>query len=298
MINIPVISWFDKNTVKHLRLSFSFFLLPVFLFSLSQSNEINPSQTILIFVILHILVFPSTNGYNSYEDKDEGSIGGLKHPPKVNKNLYKVTLSFDIVAIGLSLLISIQVAIMIFLFIVMSRLYSYRKIRLKKYPWIAFFIVFIFQGGYIYLISEMAVTGQDIISSLNSETILCMLIASLFIGSMYPLTQIYQHESDKKDGVISLSYKLGYRGTFIFSGSLFALASILMAYYFIELKYIKAVLIFAVLIIPLIIQMSKWFEKVKKTSRNANFDNTMFMNLLSSSSMNLYFSILILLKLF
>jgi hypothetical protein len=43
-----------------------------------------------------------------------------------------------------------------------------------------------------------------------------MSVASLFIGSVYPLTQIYQHEADKKDGVTTISYKLGYVGTFFF----------------------------------------------------------------------------------
>ncbi len=58
-----------------------------------------------------------------------------------------------------------------------------------------------------------------------------MLLSSLFLGSAYPLTQIYQHEADKKDGVISLSYKLGYKGTFFFSSILFTMASIFLFYY-------------------------------------------------------------------
>jgi 1,4-dihydroxy-2-naphthoate octaprenyltransferase len=53
-------------------------------------------------------------------------------------------------------------------------------------------------------------------------------VASLFIGSVYPLTQIYQHEADKKDGVTSLSYKLGYSGTFVFSGIWFSIATVLL----------------------------------------------------------------------
>ena len=241
-------------------------------------------------------MFPSTNGYNSYEDKDEGSIGGLKSPPPVNKNLFRTTLLFDGLAIAASLMISLQVAVLILVFIIMERIYSYRKIRLKKYPVLAFFIVFVFQGGYIYLISEMAISGSTFTTAMDNGTAICMIISSLFIGSMYPLTQIYQHDSDKNDGVISLSYKLGYRGTFVFSGMLFALAVLLTTYYFIELRFIAAVILFGVLILPVVIRMSIWFNKVKKNTRHANFDNTMSMNLLSSISMNTYFLILTLYK--
>jgi len=45
----------------------------------------------------------------------------------------------------------------------------------------------------------------------------CMSTSGYFIGSIYLLTQIYQHEADKNDGVISLSYNPGYIGAFIFS---------------------------------------------------------------------------------
>jgi 1,4-dihydroxy-2-naphthoate octaprenyltransferase len=128
------VQWFDKNTVKHLRLPFSFFLLPVFLFALSQVNTINWPDTLLAFFILHLLVFPSSNGYNSFQDRDEGSIGGLKYPPKVTSNLYFATLLMDITALLLGLLISLYFTLMVLVFILISRAYSYRPIRLKKYP--------------------------------------------------------------------------------------------------------------------------------------------------------------------
>ena len=231
-----LVSWFDKNTVKHLRLPFSFFLLPVFLFALSQSDQINWLNTLLAFLILHGLVFPSSNGYNSYQDRDETSIGGLKYPPKVTYNLYNATLLLDIVALLSGLFISLYFSIMVLVFIIMSRAYSYRQIRLKKYPVTGFLTVFIFQGAFVYLMSLTAISGvnREILFSENS--MICMSISSLFIGSIYPLTQIYQHQADKNDGVISLSYKLGYTGTFLFSGLLFSMAILLLFYYF-ELKH-------------------------------------------------------------
>ena len=123
-----------------------------------------------------------------------------------------------------------------------------------------------------------------------------MSIASFFIGSIYPLTQIYQHEADKKDGVISISYKLGYIGTFVFSGILFAIAILLLFYYF-NLKHQQInLLLFIIMILPAAYYLTVWFNKVRNNTVHANFENTMKMNLLTSVCMNLYFSILILIN--
>ncbi len=54
--------------------------MPVYWFALSQVNKINWYDAILIFIILHVFVYPASNGYNSFMDRDTGSIGGIKHP--------------------------------------------------------------------------------------------------------------------------------------------------------------------------------------------------------------------------
>jgi 1,4-dihydroxy-2-naphthoate octaprenyltransferase len=266
------------------------------MFALSQAKTIVWFDAILAFVIMHLLVFPSSNGYNSYQDKDATSIGGLKAPPMVTTNLYYTTIAFDLLALMLGLLISPIFSAFILVFIVMSRSYSYRGLRLKKYPITGFLTVFIFQGGFIYLASLLAITGKPLLELINAGNIICMVISSLFIGSIYPLTQIYQHESDKKDGVISISYLLGYNGTFIFSGFLFAVGTVLMTYYFWSNTMLFAIWLFLPFILTMAFRMSSWFRKVRKDVGQANFENTMTMNLISSASMNLYFLILVLIN--
>ncbi len=287
------IAWFDKSTIKHLRFSFSFFLMPVFLFTLSQANDINWIKTVGAFLILHLLIFPASNGYNSYQDRDETSIGGLKHPPKVTENLFYATLLFDILGLICGLFISVYFSLFVLVFVIMSRAYSYRKIRLKKYPIIGFITVFIFQGGFVYLIASSAISPFSFNTFFTLNNIICMCISSLFLGSAYPLTQIYQHDADKKDGVISISYMLGYTGTFVFSAILFTMGAILLFYNF-ELKHQQiALLLFLVAMLPVVYRLSIWFNKVRKNTDNANFENTMKMNMTNSTCMNLYFTLLI-----
>src|ERR1700684_1733623 len=69
-----------RSTIQLLRFHFSFFLMPVYWFALSQVVNPDIKRALLIFIILHILIYPSSNGFNSYMDRDEGSIGGLKSP--------------------------------------------------------------------------------------------------------------------------------------------------------------------------------------------------------------------------
>ena len=289
-----IVSWFDKSTVKHLRLPFSFFLMPVFLFALSQADTVNWQTTIIAFTIMHLLVFPSSNGYNSFQDRDETSIGGLKHPPKVTRNLYFATLFMDIVGVLCGLFVSVYFSLLVLIFVLVSRAYSYRNVRLKKYAVIGFLTVFIFQGAFVYLMTSAAISTFSFAGFFTLNNIICMSVASLFIGSIYPLTQIYQHDADKKDGVISISYKLGYIGTFIFSSILFSIAIVFLFYYF-NLKHQQiAMVLFLLIMLPVVIKLEIWFNNVRKDTVNANFENTMAMNLLTSSCMNLYFLILIL----
>jgi 1,4-dihydroxy-2-naphthoate octaprenyltransferase len=294
MKNVFILSLFDKSTVKHLRLPFSFYLMPVFLFALSQAGNINWLTTATAFVILHLFIFPSSNGYNSYQDRDETSIGGLKHPPKVTRNLYFATLLLDFIGVLGALSVSVYFSLFVLIFVMMSRAYSYRNVRLKKYPVIGFLTVFIFQGAFVYLMASSAVAPFSFDTFFTFNNLICMSVASLFMGSVYPLTQIYQHEADKQDGVISISYKLGYIGTFVFSSILFGLATLFLYYYF-NLKHQQTGLfLFLLITLPVVTKLTVWFNKVRKDTSQANFENTMSMNLLTSSCMNLYFLILIL----
>jgi 1,4-dihydroxy-2-naphthoate octaprenyltransferase len=176
----------------------------------------------------------------------------------------------------------------------MSRAYSYRNVRLKQYAVIGFLTVFVFQGAFVYLMASSAISDFSFIKFFTLNNIIFMSVSSLFIGSVYPLTQIYQHLADKKDGVTSMSYKLGYNGTFVFAGILFSIATLLLYYYFTMKQQQIAVLVFLVLMLPVIIHLSVWFAKVRKNTNHANYENTMTMNLLTSSCMNLYFLVLIL----
>jgi 1,4-dihydroxy-2-naphthoate octaprenyltransferase len=279
----------NRSTIQLLRFPFSLFLAPVFFFALSTLEEIHWGRTILVFFMLHILVYPASNGYNSYMDRDESPIGGLAKPMQPTQQLFYATLIMDMLAIILGILVSAYFSVGICLYILASRSYSFRGIRLKKYPVIAYLTVIVFQGAITFALVYHGCSSQK----LFSIPMLPMIAASLLIGGFYPLTQIYQHEADQKDGVTSISARLGYRGTFIFCAIVYSLAMGILGFYYMELNQLPKFLALITLLMPVLIFFFKWAISVWRDISAANFNNTMRLNVVASISTSIAFILLI-----
>jgi 1,4-dihydroxy-2-naphthoate polyprenyltransferase len=122
--------------------------------------------------------------------------------------------------------------------------------------------------------------------------------AALLIGGFYPLTQIYQHEADKKDGVITISNLLGYRGTFIFTAIVYTLAFTALAFWFVASLQQTKFIVLQIFFIPVLIYFFIWAKKVWKDNNAANFKNTMQMNLQASICTNLAFITILIIRFF
>lgn len=281
-----------RSTIQLLRFHFSFFLLPVYLFALGQSPVIETKNAWLCFVILHFFVYPASNGYNSYMDRDQTPIGGLASPMQPTKQLFFVTVLMDALAVVLSLFISVVFAAGVLLYILASRAYSYRGIRLKKYPVTGFLTVFVFQGALVFFLTYHAVAK----AGLQQTPRLPLLLSSLLIGALYPLTQIYQHEEDRKDGVTTISYIFGKRGTFLFSTLLFLVATAGMYLLFRDEGRLNFFYLYLLYLLPVVLFFLYWMAKVWTNENAADFRHSLRMNLLSTLCTTAFFITLILLK--
>lgn len=283
-----------RSTLQLLRFSFSFFLMPIYWFSVSFISEADISRAIAVFIILHFLVYPSSNGYNSYMDRDEESIGGIKHPMQPTRQLFWVTILMDTMAILMSAFISGVFAACIAIYIFFSRLYSYRGVRLKKYPITGYLTVVINQGALTFF---MIYHGVD--ENLTTHMPLLIMVASAFlIGGFYPITQIYQHNSDLKDGITTISMKAGKKGTFILCGVMYAFAMLLLWFYYSARELYLNFFVLITYFLPVIVYFIWWFLKVVKDESAANFKNTMRMNWIASTCTNLAFITIILIQRF
>jgi len=283
---------FTKTAWQHLRLRFSFLLMPVFLLSVCIINIQQISFlsnhfyfVAIAFVVWHLFIYPASNAYNSFQDRDEGSIGDIEIPLKVDNSVFKISLLFNALGLVLACFAGLYFFMFVLVYVIFSTLYSYRKIRLKKFPIIGFLTIFFFQGFWVFL--SIFTLNQTL--DFSNQTLLLALASSFIFGGGYPITQIYQHQQDKKDGVKTISMLLGIRGTLIFSGLMFLIGFATLNYYLIvKFNWVYA-LSYAIILLPALIYFNKWAISVFKNPINANFKNVMRMTWINALCNNFAF---------
>jgi 4-hydroxybenzoate polyprenyltransferase len=266
-----------RRTLALLRIPFSLFLMPVFWFGLSALHApVSWGRAAAVFGILHLLVYPASNGFNSFYDRDEGSIGGLKTPPKVTPELLHLVWLFDALALGCSLLLDGAFAGLVLLYLLVSKAYSYEGIRLKKYPLIS------------TVLTQVGV-GAAPAQLFEPTNLVLALVSTLFLCGSYPLTQIYQHQEDARRGDRTLSLRLGIRGTFVFAaGGLLAGAALMGVAYWLRGES-QNLLIFLIATGPVVALFARWAWVAWHDPAQANFEWTMRMNIVSSVCLSLAF---------
>lgn len=282
---------FKSSNWLHLRVGFSVFLMPVFLFSLAFVANVEAGRAILVFLILHLFLYPSSNACNSYFDKDEGSIGGLKHPPRVDKGLFHLSMVFLVLSLVLGLIIHVSFSSMLLVYSLVSMAYSHPAIRIKKYPYGSWLIAGFFQGCFTLVMAYSGLTGTGWENFVEASLLIPGMLTTLLLWSAYPLTQIYQHQEDRRRGDRTLSLSLGIQGTFAFSSILFLISGAAFAWYFVALRdQVWALWGFFFAMAPVLLYFTVWFFFVRSNeARYANYDWTMWMNRISAIALNVFF---------
>jgi 4-hydroxybenzoate polyprenyltransferase len=282
---------FKKSSWLHLRIGFSVFLLPVFLFSLAFVEDLEVWRAALVFAILHFFLYPSSNGYNSYYDQDEDSIGGLKHPPKVDKGLLYLSLVFLAFSLALGLIINVAFSSMLLVYSLVSMAYSHPAIRIKKYPYASWLIAGLFQGCFTLVMAYSGLTTTGWENFAEASFLIPGLLTTLLLWSAYPLTQVYQHKEDGRRGDRTLSLSLGIQGTFVFSAVWFLISGAAFAWYFVELRdQVWGLWGFLAAMAPVLLYFTVWFFFVRSDgAKYANYDWTMWMNRVSAIALNGFF---------
>lgn len=281
---------FKASSWLHLRIPFSFFLMPVFFFALAISPNFTANSLLWTFLIIHLFLYPASNGYNSYFDKDEQSIGGLKRPPAVTPGLYWLALAFDGVALALAVWkIGWLFAVLLLIYGLVSKAYSHPLVRLKKYPIGGWLTIGFFQGFFTFLMCYAGLNNFGWEPLLQGKVIVPAALSTLMLLGSYPMTQVYQHEEDLKRGDRTLSVRLGIRGTFLFVQVVFTLAAALYGWYFAAFFSIHTALRYLTFLAPVAIFFMIWFARVWRNPQKANYANTMWLNFISAVCLNTFF---------
>lgn len=278
-----------RSTWLHLRIPFSFYLLPVFVFACAIVKPADFAVVALIFLLLHLLLYPASNGFNSYFDKDEDSIGGLERPPAVSRELYWTALVFDVAALLLGLIISWEFSVLLLVYGLASKAYSHPLTRWKRLPYVGWLVAGFFQGYFTFIMVVVGLTDAGLNELWASHHIFPALLTSALLWGSYPMTQVYQHAEDGRRGDETLSRKLGVLGTFHFTAICFSAASAGFFSYFYTAFGAPVALIFVVSMVPVLAFFFWWYWQVRKDRTQANFKNTMRLNLYSALCLNLFF---------
>lgn len=279
-----------KSTLLHLRIPFSFYLLPVYLFALGVAKAVYIIPALGVFVALHLLLYPASNGYNSYFDRDEESIGGLESPPPVSRELYFTANVLDFLALFVGWwLAGYLFALMAAIYSLVSRAYSHPSIRLKKYPIISWWVSGFFQGFFTFAMVYVGITGISLAQFWEPQTVLPACLTTLLLWGSYPMTQIYQHHEDARRGDYTLSLLLGIRGTFVFTTAAFTVANVAFWIYFLEFHTHWTGWLFQLFLLPVLVYFVRWLLLVFHNERAVSFKQAMYLNTLSALSLNLFF---------
>ena len=280
---------FSSSSWLHLRIPFSYFLLPVFLFALAISPNISGGHLFWVFIIVHIFLYPASNGYNSYFDKDEKSIGGLQNPPPVNKGLYYLSLSFDAIAITLGLVfINIPFAAMLFAYGLVSKAYSHPSVRLKKYPITGWLVAGFFQGIFTFSMCYIGINNYGIENIFNISVLVPGALSTIMLWANYPMTQIYQHEEDARRGDRTLSRMFGIKGTFYFVSATFTVVTAGFVLY-LRTFSLKYAWLFVAALFPVIVYFFFWFFQSYQDENKADYKHAMGLNFISATCLNIFF---------
>ncbi|HUL03094.1 MAG TPA: UbiA family prenyltransferase [Gemmatimonadales bacterium] len=151
-----------------------------------------------------------TLALNSVFDRDEGDIGYLRAPPALPRHLlgFSVTLLLGGQIVAFALPPGFRLAYAICL--VMSLLYSVPPFRFKAVAG-ADWVINMWGFGTLTPYAGWAATGRPLDLG---HTLVLFAFCPLFAG-LYPLTQLYQFDEDRRRGDHTLALRLGMRASLI-----------------------------------------------------------------------------------
>lgn len=205
------------------------------------------------------------------------------------KELYWYALLLDVLAIVLGIFVNWQFVAMLIVYGLVSKAYSHPWIRLKKMAFTGWFVAGLFQGYFTFIMVYIGLNDLVWSSIFHQSVQLPALLSSFLLWGSYPMTQIYQHAEDTERGDITLSVRLGIRGTFHFTSVVFFIATIGFLYYYKEFYSLLHAGAYLLFLGPVLVYFGSWYFKSRRRPDVVNYANTMKLNFISALMLNLFF---------
>ena len=271
-----------RHFIMHLRLHYQFLVLSGgYLLASLFLPEVNWNQFWLQFLNVHVLLFGGATAYNSYWDKDEGPIGGLKSPPKMTRWMWAVSLLMQLAGFAWALSVGMDFSIIYLVSLVLFWLYSTPHARWKGKPILSLFAIGISTGTNSFLMGFLAAGGEalGIYEGMIAFGVACIVL------SLYPASQVYQIEEDTKRGDRTFAMAFGLKAVRAFYVIMFLLGTLLIAYFLYQEEQIMG-LIFGILGFLAFSGISVILFRLKAEEKE--YENVMGIKFLASLSFVLF----------
>ncbi len=182
-------------------------------------------EALWALVIWVLFLNGGTLAINSVFDRDEGDIGYLNAPPQLPRYLLHFSLVLLVGGQLLALMLPVGFQIAYAICFVMSILYSVPPFRFKAVAGVDW-VINMWGFGTLTPYAAWAATGRPL--DLGHGLIL-LAFCPLFAG-LYPLTQLYQFDEDRRRGDRTLALILGMRRSLIVAVACVLLAFALLAW--------------------------------------------------------------------
>lgn len=215
----------------HLRLHYQLiFLSPLFVWGFALGGGRASGKTALGFAAFHVFLYGGITAYNSFYDRDEGPVGGLRTPPPVSSSLLPFSLIVQLVGLALCVLVSWEVVLWYATVMALSVAYSHPWFRWKSRPLLSLVVVGLGQGAVGFRAGWLCSDTPALPLSHSVEGLLGMTAAVLLTMGFYPLSQLYQIEEDKQRGDSTFAVAYGPEASFRFALSCLVAGGLCMAF--------------------------------------------------------------------
>lgn len=207
--------------ILHLRWHYQIFILSGgFLLGGFLSSDLDVQSFFVQFGNVHLLLFGGATAYNSFWDKDEGPIGGLQNPPKMQPWMWSASIILQMVGLVIAFSQGLLFSAIYLVSMLFFWLYSTPLARWKSHPYKSLLAIGVSTGFNSVLLGYLAAGngGVDILPVLVGS-----MGVTLMLLSLYPISQIYQIEEDRKRGDQTFAVRFGKRGvTYFFITAFFS----------------------------------------------------------------------------
>jgi len=220
-------------------------------------------RAILALVIWVVFLNGGTLAINSVFDKDEGDIGYLNTPPALPRYLLHFSLVLLFGGQALALLLPVGFRIAYAICFVLSILYSVPPFRFKAVAGVDW-VINMWGFGTLTPYAAWAATGRPLDTG---HGLVLLAFCPLFAG-LYPLTQLYQFDEDRRRGDRTLALILGMRASLVVATLSTLLAFGLLAWAMILLQVgargftlLVPLVLWLVVLLPWVFDHASWSPK-------------------------------------